>query len=80
MKMHLKSSDTPITFGAVTADCGELVGEAVPAFMWDYELLRSGIDMPLSTCRRCLKTCKYECNRYVYGIVNGEESKHAEAA
>lgn len=80
-KLHLKCSDTPIQLGKDTvADCGETVKSAYAAYFVDGKYFSSYFGIPpTGTCHKCLKTLWDQTARYIYALVNGEESMRQES-
>lgn len=81
-KAHLKDSDVPLHEGQdQTANCGATVSKSSFVFMWDTS---STVGLAWNTlrgvCRKCVDLPPPNGieGRYIYGIVNGEESKHGE--
>jgi hypothetical protein len=79
MKLHFKRVDEPtLKEGSnVTADCGAIVQNAAFAMKFDFDLGDIVDWNPFRICERCLEI-EAEA-RFIYGLVNGEESRHAEA-
>ena len=87
MKAHLRDSDTPLIEGQdQVAKCGQHVLRAVFAFLWDQETFGTG-DWGVGAlrhrgiCGQCLTATEERPSknaRYIYGIVNGEESRHSQ--
>ncbi len=74
MKAHVIDSDLPITEGIDRlANCGQRVAKAVAVFFFDGEFSRDDVVNSLLCCEQCME---YKpTKRYVYGIVNGQETK-----
>jgi hypothetical protein len=78
VKTHLADSEVPLKEGSkLLAICGAIVPDAAFVFMWDETangVRASDIEMSglLSQCSRCKKIRLTQ--RYLYGIVSGQES------
>lgn len=81
MKAHLRDSDDPLVEGRdQTANCGAKVSSVKFVFFWDAS---SSLKFEWETLFGCCVKCRQlppsgKEGRYIYGIVNGEESKHGE--
>jgi hypothetical protein len=81
-KAHLSDSPEPLIQGRTyVVCCGEEVANAHWVYMWD-EAEMGAAQLPLKgTCRICRNALfeKDKAERYIYGIVNGQELKDSEA-
>lgn len=82
MKAHLKDTSQPLVEGSdVTANCGVVVKSAVAVGVIDNEDASVKVDGRSSFlyCREC-NALPFTGVRYSYLIIEGEVSKHREAA
>jgi hypothetical protein len=79
MKAHLIDSAEPLKEGiSYLALCGECVPRVRFVFFWDGDELDFYPEIHTrGVCAKCRDVQSHE--RYVYGIVNGQEAKIAEA-
>lgn len=82
MKIHIRASDVPLREGSrITANCGEVVANAVFPGIWDTAMLGAltvGEIDPFRLCTECFGTTEpgqslYFAERYVYAVVEGQE-------
>lgn len=78
MKVHLASSDDPLSAGRdQDAACGKTVPKAVFLFVFDMGLSGLATLSSLLCCKRCADILKGgPSRRYLYGLANGEEAIH----
>ena len=77
MKVHFLDVPEPnLKEGAnLVANCGATISSAVFAMKFDFDLGEISEWNALRVCQDCMEL---EPNhRFIYGLVNGEESKHA---
>lgn len=73
MKCHLHTCEAPLLLSAdVTADCGEVIANAVSLYFWDEHLLGEQPLLPMRTCRKCWAV--KHAGRYTYVILRGQEA------
>jgi hypothetical protein len=81
MKAHLVASQTPLLERKDrTALCGEVVKLAEFVMFWDGDHVAMLWQKPKGVCGKCWSTETVEGigNRYIYGMVNGQEAKDSE--
>lgn len=79
-KIHLKDSPEPLFVDGnsyLLANCGTKIERPSLAFLWDDQHMGCEPELDgLRVCRKC-RMLEFD-HRYIYGLVAGEEAKHAD--